>query len=401
MPRSAQPSPVAVLAAVRSPIGRFGGSLEVLSTCDLAVPVLREALERAGLEPADLDEVVIGNARQAGGGPNVARQIAWGSGVPPERPAYTVNMACASGLKAITLAADAIRLGRARVVAAGGSESMSRLPFYLPRMRSGYRLGSTEVVDGMYRDGFDCPLCEQRMGETAENLADRYSIDRPEQDRYAVESQARCARATEAGRFVSEIVPLEIPRRRRAPIRLETDEHPRPGTTLEKLAKLPPVFREGGTVHAGNSSGITDGSAIVLLASAEFVSERSLEPIGWVRESAESGVDPAVMGIGPVAAFERLREMGGPPLEAYDLIELNEAFAVQVLACLRDLPIDPARLNVNGGAIALGHPIGATGARIAVTLLAEMGRREAPEGLATLCVSGGMGVAVRFSLGST
>lgn len=392
-----RPQPVAILAALRSPIGRFGGALAGLSSRELAVPVVREALRRAGVEAGDVGEVVIGNARQAGGGPNVARQIAYHSGVPQESPAFTVNMACASGLKAIALAADSIRLGRSRVAVAGGTESMSRLPFYLPRFRDGYRLGHDVVVDGMYRDGFDCPLSGQVMGRTAENLVDRYRISRAEQDAYAVESQRRAGKAIEAGIFRDEIVSLTAPGPRGEPVVVEADEHPRPDTTVEKMAKLPPVFREDGSVHAGNSSGITDGAAALVLASAAYVAERRLEPIGWVRESAEAGVDPAVMGVGPVPAFRRLLASGGPPLATYDLVELNEAFAAQVLACLVELPIPRDRLNVNGGAIALGHPIGATGARIVVTLLAEMRRRRSAEGLATLCVSGGMGMALRVT----
>ncbi len=392
-----RPAPVAILAALRSPIGRFGGGLAGLTSRELAVPVVQAALRRAGVEPAEVGEVVIGNARQAGGGPNVARQIAYHSGIAQESPAFTVNMACASGLKAIALAADSIRLGRARVAVAGGTESMSRLPFYLPRFRDGYRLGHDAVVDGMYRDGFDCPLCGQVMGRTAENLVDRYRIARAEQDAYAVESQRRAGQAIAAGLFREEIVPLAAPGPKGEPMTIGADEHPRPDATVEKMAKLPPVFREGGSVHAGNSSGITDGAAALVLASASYVAERGLEPLAWVRESAEAGVDPAVMGIGPVPAFRRLVAAGGPPLERYDLVELNEAFAAQVLACLAELPIPRERLNVNGGAIALGHPIGATGARIVVTLLAEMRRRQVAEGLATLCVSGGMGMALRVS----
>ncbi|MBI4612998.1 MAG: thiolase family protein [Planctomycetes bacterium] len=390
--------PVAVLAAVRSPIGKFLGGLEPLTAREIAVPVVRAALVRAGVEPGEVGQLVFGNARQAGGGPNVARQIGHFAGLPQEVPACTLNMACASGLAAIEKAADAIRLGRVRVAVAGGTESMSRLPFLLPRMRRGHRLGHDTVVDGMYRDGFDCPLCGQVMGRTAETLAQEYGIGRQEQDEYALESQARCRRATEAGLWSQEIVPLDVPQGPgREAVRIEADEHPRPDTTLDLLAKLPPVFKEGGTVHSGNSSGITDGAGAIVLASEEYVASRGMEPLAWVRESAQAGVDPARMGIGPIPAFHALVAAGGPPLSAYDLVELNEAFAAQVLACLRELPVPRERLNVNGGAIALGHPIGATGARIVVTLLAEMARRGAGEGLATLCVSGGLGMAVRFT----
>jgi len=336
-----------------------------------------------------VDEVVFGHARQAGNGPNTARQIVRRCGLPDEVPAFTVNQACASGMKSILLGAQAIALGSADVVLVGGVESMSRTPYFLDRARTGYRLGHSELVDGMYRDGFLCPLCGQLMGETAENLADRYAIPREEQDRFAVRSQNRCESARKAGRFAEEIEPVRVGDRI-----LGADEHPRDGVTLDSLAKLPPVFRKDGTVHAGNSSGITDGGAALVLMAEEKAG--GIRPLARFVAASSAGVDPAVMGIGPVPAVRRLEQSTRWPLASFDLVEINEAFASQVLACDRELHFDWERTNVNGGAIALGHPIGATGARVVVTLLHEMRRRGVRRGLATLCVSGGMGMATAF-----
>ncbi len=388
---------VAIVASVRTPIGKFLGSFSELSAADLGAIASRGVLDRAGLAGADVDELIYGNARQAGGGPNMARQVLMKSGIPQERPAFTVNQACGSGLQSILLGAERIRLGRARIVLAGGAESMTRLPYLLDRARTGYRLGNAPLVDAMYRDGFLDPICGLLMGETAEKLADLYKISRDEQDAYALESQRRAGVAIRDKRFCREIVPVSVPGRKGETRTVEQDEHPRPDTTIEEIRKLPPVFREGGTVHAGNSSGITDGASSLLLMSESAAKERGLKPQAWVGESVVVGVDPSIMGIGPVPATRELLKRTGRKLNDYELIELNEAFAAQVLACDRDLQFDRARLNVNGGAIALGHPIGATGARIVTTLLHEMERRDSKLGLATLCVSGGLGISLELS----
>ena len=392
---------VAIVAAVRTPIGRFLGSFADLSAADLGVAATKAVLERARVAASDVDELVYGCARQAGGGPNVARQVLVRSGIPHERPAFTVNQACGSGLQAIILAGDRIRAGKGRLVLVGGTESMSRVPYLLDRARSGYRLGHAPLADGMYRDGFLDPICGLLMGETAEKLADEYKIDRAEQDAFALESQRRAAAAMREGRFEREIVPVTVAGRKGEERTVSADEHPRADTTLEDLARLPPVFRSGGTVHAGNSSGITDGAASLVLAAESVARERGLDTLAWVGESEVVGVDPAIMGIGPVPATRRLLEKTKRSLDDFDLIELNEAFAAQVLACDRELHMDRSRLNVNGGAIALGHPIGCTGARIVTTLVHEMKRRRAALGLATLCVSGGLGIALELSQGGT
>ncbi len=384
-----------IVAPVRTPIGKFGGAFVDTPAAELGGAAARETIRRAGIDPKAIGEVIIGHGRQAGNRPNPARQVQWKAGIPQETPAYTVNKACASSLKAITLAAGAIRLGEQEVVLAGGQENMSRTPFYLDRARWGYRLGHAEVTDGMYLDGFLCPLCGELMGATAENLADRWKITRDDQDRWAVETQRRCAEATKAGRFRDEVVPVEVAGKK-GPTKVEADEHPRADATVEGLRRLPPVFRKDGTVHAGNSSGITDGAATLLVASEEAVKTHGLQPEARVADWTVAGVDPSVMGIGPVPAVRALLERNRLALRDVDLVELNEAFAAQVLACAEDLELDLAKVNVNGGSIALGHPIGATGARIVVTLLHEMRRRGARRGIATLCVSGGMGMAVLF-----
>jgi acetyl-CoA C-acetyltransferase len=381
---------------LRTPIGRFMGAFAELSAADLGVSVVSDLLRRSGVDRARVDELVFGNARQAGGGPNVARQVSVRSGLPETVPAWTVNMACGSGLKAVQLAAESIALGRCDVVVAGGAESMSGLPFLLPKMRAGYRLGHAKAVDAMYQDGFDCPLAGMVMGATAERLAQDLRISREEQDAFALGSQAKARAAKDAGRFADEISPVKIPSRKGETTVLE-DEHPRPETTMEALAKLPPVFDpKAGTVSAGNSSGITDGAAALLVMAEEVAQELRLEPLAWIGESTAAGVDPKKMGIGPVPAVRELQDMNGVAVGDYDLVELNEAFAAQVLACQRELDLPSDRLNVNGGAIALGHPIGATGARIVVTLLHELRRRKGERGLATLCISGGMGLATAF-----
>ncbi len=391
---------VVVTHAVRTPIGKFLGSFWPMSAADLGVAAVQGLLARSGVGPALVGQLVFGNGRQAGGGPNVARQVSVRAGIPEASPAYTVNMACASGLKSILLAAEAIQLGRTRFAVAGGTESMTNLPFLLPKMRQGYRLGHERVVDAMYQDGFLCPLSKMVMGETAEKLAREGSITREEQDRFALGSQHKCERARREGVFADEIVPVAVPGRRGETTEVAADEHPRDGATMESLAKLPAVFdSKAGTVTAGNASGITDGAAAVLLCAEEEARKRGLPILARLGASTERGVDPSVMGIGPVPAVRDLLAATGATIDSFDLIELNEAFAAQVIACDRALHLPADRLNVNGGAIALGHPIGATGARIVVTLLHEMRRRRAKKGLATLCVSGGMGVAVEFSSG--
>ena len=387
---------VVVAGAVRTPIGKFGGGLASLTAAQLGVAAAAEALRRTGVAPSQVGEAVIGCARQAGAGPNVARQVAIGAGLPQEVPAFTVNMACGSGLKAIDLAFRAVRDGDTDVVLAGGTESMSRVPYLLTGARWGYRMGDQPVVDGMYQDGFLCPLAEQVMGETAETLAERYRIPREEQDAFALRSQQRAARAWEEGRFRAEVVPVKVPARGGEAV-VDRDEHPRAETTAASLGKLSPVFKEdGGTVTAGNSSGITDGAAAMVVLAADRAAALGVRPMARVLGVEAAGVDPHVMGIGVVPAVKRLLEQLRLRLEDFDLVEVNEAFAAQVLACDRELGFDPERVNVNGGAIALGHPIGATGARITVTLLHEMARRRVRRGLASLCISGGMGLAAAF-----
>ena len=384
---------VYILSAVRTPIGKFGGSLASLSAADMGVVAAKAALERAGVQPQEVEETIFGNGRQAGGGPNVARQISIRSGVPQEVPAYTVNKACASGMKSISLGYQEIAVGNLDCVLAGGTESMSRLPYYLDGARWGYRLGNQELVDGMYRDGFFCPMAKMLMGETAEVLAGQYKISREEQDQFALVSQQRAAAAQSSGRFDAEVAPVTIESKKDRTV-FSRDEHLFLGATMEKMAKLAPVFSKTGTISAGNSSGITDGAAAVVLASEKFVQQNSLRPLARILAASSAGVDPRLMGIGPVPAIHKMEKKHGLNLRDFDLVELNEAFAAQVLACDRELHFDQEKLNVNGGAIALGHPIGCTGTRITVTLLHEMLKRKAHRGLATLCVSGGMGMAL-------
>ena len=384
---------VYILSAVRTPIGKFGGSLASLSAADLGVVAAKAAIERAQIAPAQIEETIFGNARQAGGGPNPARQISIRSAVPQEVPAYTVNKACASGIKSIALAFQEIATGNLDCVLAGGTESMSRLPYYLEGARWGYRLGNQELVDGMYRDGFFCPMAKMLMGETAELLAEQYQITREEQDQFALTSQQRAASAQSEGRFDAEIVPVTIEGKKGATV-FARDEHLFLDATLEKMAKLTPVFSKSGTITAANSSGITDGAAAIVLASEKFVQQNNLRPLARILATTSAGVDPRLMGIGPVPAIRKLEAKHGLKLADFDLAELNEAFAAQVLACDRELHFDRDKLNVNGGAIALGHPIGCTGTRITVTLLHEMLKRKARLGLATLCVSGGMGMTL-------
>src|SRR2546423_4654116 len=386
--------PIFLAGAVRTPIGRFGGSLQSWSAADLGTAVAKESLLRAQIRPDQIDDSIWGCARQAGGGPNVARQITFRAGVPDRVPAFTVNQACGSGLRAIILAAEQIMLGRANIVLAGGTESMSRVPYFAEGARWGARMEHVDLVDGMYRDGFNDPLSGMVMGETAEELAKRYEIARDEQDEYALRSQQRAAAAIEAGKFADEIIPVELKDRKGNVVAFAKDEHVRRDTSMESLRKLQPVFSKDGTVTAGNSSGITDGAAAIVVMSEEAVKASGAEPLARIVDYEIVGVPPEIMGIGPVPATRAVLERQQLSLSDVDLVELNEAFAAQVLACDRDLQFEAERVNVNGGAIALGHPIGCTGVRIMTTLLHEMKRRKAKRGLATLCISGGMGIAL-------
>jgi acetyl-CoA C-acetyltransferase len=386
--------PIFLAGAVRTPIGRFGGSLQSWTAADLGTAVAKESLQRAQIRPDQIDDSIWGCARQAGGGPNVARQITFRAGVPDRVPAFTVNQACGSGLRAIILATEQILLGRANIILAGGAESMSRVPYFADGARWGVRMGHTELVDGMYRDGFNDPLSGLVMGETAEVLARHYKISRDEQDEYALRSQQRAAAAIAAGRFDDERVPLELKDRKGNVTLFTTDEHVRTGTSIEDLRKLAPVFAKDGTVTAGNSSGITDGAAAIVVLSEAALKESDAEPLARIIDYEIVGVPPEIMGIGPVPAVRAVLARRNLSLAEVDLVEINEAFAAQVIACDRDLHFDPERLNPNGGAIALGHPIGCTGVRIMTTLLHEMKRRRARRGLATLCISGGMGLAL-------
>ena len=385
---------VAIIEAGRTPIGKFLGAFRNYSAVELGTSVVEGVISRARVSPEGIDELIFGHARQAGNGPNAARQIAVAAGIPREVPSFTVNMACASGMKSITLGADAIVLGRASCVVAGGTENMTRVPYMLERARLGYRLGDAPLVDGMYRDGFMCPIADMIMGETAEVLAEEYDISRHEQDEWATMSQNRAEAAAKKDLWHDEILPVTAPDDRGRPVLVEADEHPRAGMTVEMVAKLPPVFSKDGTITAGNASGITDAAAAVVLMSEERAREEGRQPAAWIRDHVSVGVDPKRMGLGPVPATRLILERNKLTLDDVPLIELNEAFAAQVIACQRELGFDSDKVNVNGGAIALGHPIGATGARIVVTLLHEMQRRDVELALATLCVSGGLGMAL-------
>lgn len=386
---------VVITHAVRTPIGGFRGSLKGFSAVELGTFAVRSLIDQSGVDGEKVDHLVFGNARQAGGGPNPARQILINAGLSQERTALTVNKACGSGLESIVQAARLVMSGEARLVVAGGCESMSRVPFELD-LREGFRLGHAEVHDGNFRDGFHCPLADQPMGRTAETLAEKYEISRTEQDEFAASSQQKAEAARNAGRFDAEVAPIKYLDRKGNEVVFGTDEHVRDGVTAESLARLPPVFKKDGTVHAGNSSGITDGAASVLVTTEDHANALGLQPMARIVDWADGGVDPRVMGLGPVPSTRKLLERMKIGLGDFDLIELNEAFAAQVIACDRELSLPMNRVNVNGGAIALGHPIGATGCRIVVTLLHEMQRQSASRGLATLCISGGMGMSVAF-----
>ena len=385
--------PAVILEGARAPIGKFLGAYSELPAVDLGVLAATEAMRRAGVAPDQIDQTILGHARQAGNGPNTGRQVSVRSGVPVEVSAYNVNIACGSGMKAVQLAAQQIQLGDAEVVLAGGMENMTRVPFILDRMRTGYRLGDAQVYDAMYRDGLLDPLCALVMGETAEILVDRYDISREEQDEFALESQRKAETSKELR--AQEMFAVEAPDPRGGgTIPVTGDEHPRPQTDLEALGRLKPVFREGGTVTAGNASGITDGAAALVVMSESRARAEGREPLARIAGMSWAGVEPEVMGIGPVPATKKALENTGLSLADIDLIEINEAFAAQVIACERELKFDRDRLNVWGGGISLGHPIGMSGARLLLTLGYQMRNRGAALGLATLCISGGQGLAV-------
>jgi acetyl-CoA C-acetyltransferase len=400
MPNAIRASDVVIVGAARTPIGRYGGAFRQVHPAELGAVAVRASLERAGVEPASVDQVFIGHARQAGAGPNPGRQVVRRAGIPDSVPGQTINMACASSLQAVASAAQSIAIGDADVAIAGGIESMSRMPYLVDSedARWGHRMGNFSLVDAMYRDGFTCSLSGMIMGETAEVLARQYHITRDASDAYALETQRRAGVAIAAGRFTEEIAPVTVADSKGREVVVSADEHPRPDTTIEQLRKLTPVFGnvdgQAGIITAGTSSGITDGGAAVVLMSAQKAAAEKRTPLARLIGWASAGVDPRLMGIGPVPAMRKLFARTGLSIADFDLVELNEAFAAQVLAVLRDEPIPSEKLNVNGGAIALGHPIGCTGARILVTLLYEMRRRNARRGLATLCVSGEMGMAL-------
>lgn len=385
---------VVILSAVRTPVGKFGGYFKNLSAVSLGTITAQEAMKRAHLEPSQIDEVIFGQARQAGNRPNPARQILYKAGIPVEQTAFTVNKACASGIKAIHLGYQSLLLDENEIVLVGGMENMSQIPYFLDGARWGYRLGDGILVDDMYRDGLYCPLAEMIMGETAELLAEKYRISRQEQDEYAFQSQMKAKRATEEGKFQDETVHVEIKDRKGSETLITTDEHPRPDTTLEKLAKLAPVFKKGGTVTAGNSSGLTDGAAALILTKESHAKKMGLTPMAEILGVTSAGVKPEEMGLGPVPASLKLLNHLELNLEDIDLIEINEAFAAQVIAVERELKWDTNKRNIKGGAIALGHPIGCTGVKITVTLLYSLIQENKELGLATLCVSGGQGMSL-------
>jgi len=383
-----------IVGAVRTAIGNFQGALSSLPATELGSIVIQEALRRAGLKAEEIDEVIMGNVLQAGLGQNPARQAWLKGGLALEVPALTVNRVCGSGLQSVIFAAQSVLLGDADAVVAGGMESMSRAPYLLEGVRFGLRMGDGHLTDSMIRDGLWCAMADVHMGVTAENVAERYRITRAEQDAFAEESQRKAELALANGTFEAEVVPVFVPQKKGEAVRFDQDEYPRPGTTADRLAALRPAFKEGGTVTAGSASGINDGAAAMIVMSAAAAAERGLHPLARIRGYAVSALDPSIMGLGPVEAIRRLQRRTGISLDEVDLFELNEAFAAQSIAVRQELGIPPEKINVNGGAIALGHPIGASGARIVVSLLYEMEKREAKLGIAALCVGGGQGVAL-------
>ena len=384
---------VVIVAAARTALGTFGGSLAGIPASTLGATVIKALLERSGLEPAQIDEVIMGQVLQAGVGQNPARQASIEAGLPDSTPAMTINKVCGSGLKAVHLAAQAILCGDADIMIAGGQENMSASPHILPNSRSGQKMGNWSMVDTMIQDGLWCAFNDCHMGITAENIADKYGISREEQDAFAAGSQQKTEAAQNAGVFSEEIVPVEVPQRRGDPVIFDRDEFPRAGTTAEGLGKLRPAFRREGSVTAGNASGINDGAAAVVVMSAARAKELGLTPMATIRSFSSAGVDPAIMGTGPIPATSKCLEKAGWSINELDLVESNEAFAAQAISVNKELGWDLDKVNVNGGAISIGHPIGASGARILVTLLHGMQRRDARKGLATLCIGGGMGIA--------
>jgi len=385
---------VVILGACRTPIGSFGGALKDIAAADLGAVVVREAICRARVSPADVGDVVLGCVLQAGNGMNVARQAALKAGLPNEVPGETVNRVCGSGLQAVVHAVEAIRVGYVDTMVAGGTESMSSAPYLLKGARWGYRMGNGEAIDSMLSEGLMCAIGGCHMGNTAEEVASRYRISRADQDAFAAESQRRALQAIQNGSFKAEIVPVPIPQRKGDPIAMDTDEYPRPGTTVEKLGALKPAFKKDGTVTAGNASGINDGAAAVVVTTGEKARKVGTPPLGRILAYVSTGVDPKVMGIGPIPAVQKVLQRADLEIDDVDLFELNEAFAAQSLAVARELKIDPEKINVNGGAIALGHPIGASGARVLTTLLYALKARKKRYGVAALCIGGGMGIAM-------
>ena len=385
---------VVILSACRTPIGTFGGALKDISAVDLGAIVIREAVARAGVPPADIGDAVMGCVLQAGNGMNVARQAGLKAGLPVEVPGETVNRVCGSGMQAVVHAVEAIRIGYVDAMVAGGTESMSNAPYLLKGARWGYRMGNAEAVDSMLHEGLTCAIGLTHMGITAEEVATRYNVSRADQDAFAAESQARAVRAIAEGRFKDEIVPVPVPQRKGDPVLVDTDEYPRAGTTAEKLGALKPAFKKDGSVTAGNASGINDGAAALVVTTAKKAEALGKKPLARILSYVSTGVDPKIMGIGPIPAVRKVLERAGLTIGDVDLFELNEAFAAQSVAVVRELGLDAARVNVNGGAIALGHPIGASGARVLTTLVYALRARKLRYGVASLCIGGGMGIAM-------
>lgn len=385
---------VVIVAAKRTAIGSFGGVFKDVSAVDLGTTVVKNLLEQTGVKPEQVDEVIFGNVLQAGLGQNVARQVAIHSGIPQEVSSFTVNKVCGSGLKAVQLAAQAIQCGAADIIIAGGTENMSQAPYIMPKARFGARMGDTQLIDTMVFDGLTDIFSKQHMGITAENIVEKYGFNRQELDELAATSQQRAEAALKSKRFADEIVPVSIPQRKGDPVVVDTDEFPRPGVTAEGIGKLRPAFKKDGVVTAANSSGINDGAAAVLVMSEDKAKELGLTPLVTIRGSASAGVDPAIMGTGPIPSTQKALDTAGWKVEDLELIEANEAFAAQALSVIKDLGLDTDIVNPNGGAIALGHPIGASGARILVTLVHEMQKRDVHKGLATLCIGGGQGISM-------
>lgn len=383
-----------IVSALRTPVGSFGGAFKDVSAVDLGAAVVKKAIDSIGLDPATIDEMIFGNVLSAGLGQNVARQVAIKAGIPKHVPSFAINKVCGSGLKTVALAAQSILSGDNEIVIAGGTESMSQAPYVLPDARWGKRMGNGQMIDTMLKDGLTDAFTDIHMGITAENIVEKYQFTREQQDELAVRSQNNAEKAVTSGRFKEEIVPIEVPQRRGGPKVIDTDEHPRFGTTNEAMAKLKPAFKKDGSVTAGNASGLNDGAAVLIVMSREKADELGLKALATIKSYASAGVDPKIMGCGPIPATQKALKKAGLTVEDLDLIEANEAFAAQALSVIIDLKFNTDIVNVNGGAIALGHPVGASGARILVTLLHEMEKRDSKRGLATLCIGGGQGMSL-------